>query len=89
MKTLSSILLLLLLSSALYAKKNYEFDLYNVDRYNQSIPALSLAYTPKSSHGFKFILSYVSTLFQLEKANNEYALNDKYDNLKMSLNFRF
>ncbi|MEN4052401.1 MULTISPECIES: hypothetical protein [Sulfurimonas] len=89
MKTLISAILLLFLSTSLFSADNYKFDIYNVDAYNRSIPAISLAITPKNSSGFQFILSYVSTLFSFEKPVQEYTLNDKYTNVQMSLNFRF
>jgi len=89
MKTLFSLILLVALSTSLFAEKNYSFDIYNINAYNSSIPALSLAITPKNKSGFKFILSYVSTLFNFGKTTPEYALSDKYDNISMSLNFRF
>ncbi|MBA1432275.1 MAG: hypothetical protein FAF04_01460 [Epsilonproteobacteria bacterium] len=89
MKTLITAILLLFLFTSLSASDNYKFDVYNVDAYNRSIPAVSLAVTPKNSSGFKFILSYVSTLFSFEKPVQEYTLNDKYTNMQMSLNFKF
>jgi hypothetical protein len=88
MKTLFSIFVLLLLSS-LNAQDSYKFNIYNVETYNRSIPALSLAFTPKNDSGIKFIVSYVSTLFKLDKTTTEYVLNNTYDNVTMSLNFKF
>jgi hypothetical protein len=88
MKALLTTILFLILSSTLFAEQNYSVDIYNVQRYNRSIPAISLALTPKKTHGIKFIFSYMSTLFQFEKPSREYALNDKYSNLQISLNFK-
>ena len=91
MKTLLATVLFLCLSTSLYAEQNYKFDIYNVNAYNRSIPALSLAITPQKSDGFRFILSYISTIFSLNKEQhiNEYALGDKYTNVQVSFNFRF
>ncbi len=89
MKALISVIFLLSLSTSLFAQDSYRFNIYNVDAYNQSIPALSLAITPKKSHGFQFILSYVSTLFSLEEPSQEYLLSDDYSNVQISLNFKF
>ena len=89
MKTLISVIFLLSLSSSLFAQDNYKFDVYNVEAYNQSIPAISLAIAPKNSSGFQFILSYVSTLFSFEEPSQEYTLSDNYSNVQMSFNFKF
>ena len=90
MKTVSKVLIILLLSSSLFAKEDYSFDIYNVEKYNRTIPALSLAYTPEKKRGFQVVLSYMSTLFNLKKQHpQEYTLNEKYDTLKMSFSFQF
>jgi len=91
MKTLLTTVLFLMLSTSLYAEQNYKFDIYNVNAYNRSIPALSLSVTPQKSNGFKLILSYISTIFTLNNNQhiNEYALNDTYTNVQVSFNFRF
>jgi hypothetical protein len=89
MKALFTTILLLSLSNSLFAQQDYKLDIYNVEAYNRSIPALSLSITPKKINGFRLIISYVSTLFSFEKPTQEYALNEKYDNVKMSFNFKF
>ncbi len=88
MKTLFTTILLLFLSTQLFGKDNYSLDFYNIDRYNKSIPAISLALTPKSNNGLKFILSYVSTLFSF-KQPVEYTQSEEYSNLQLSLTYRF
>ena len=88
MKKLFTTILLLFLSTQLFGKDNYSLDFYNVDRYNKSIPAISLALTPKSNNGLKFILSYVSTLFSF-KQPVEYTQSKEYSNLQLSLTYRF
>ncbi|SFV65846.1 hypothetical protein MNB_SM-6-251 [hydrothermal vent metagenome] len=89
MKTLITAILFLFLSTSLVASDNYKFDIYNVDAYNRSIPAISLAITPNNKSEFQFIFSYVSTLFNFKKPVQEYTMNDKYTNMQMSLNFKF
>jgi len=91
MKTLFSAILLLFLSTQLFGKDNYSLDFYNIDRYNQSIPTISLAVTPQNKYGLKFILSYVSTLFSFKKTvkPTEYAQDEEYNNLQLTMTYRF
>ena len=88
MKTLFSVVLFLLLSTQLFANDKYSLDFYNVERYNQTLPAVSLAIAPQHTEGLEFILSYVSNLLHI---NNEveYTLNDKYSNVQLTLSYRF
>jgi len=88
MKTLFSVILFFTLSTQLFANDKYSLDFYNVERYNQSLPAVSLAITPQRTDGLQFILSYVSNLLHIEK-QLEYTLNDKYSNVQVTLNYRF
>jgi len=79
----------LLLTASLLSAQSYEFNIYSVNAYNQTIPALSLAITPDQNDRFTLILSYVSTLLNLEQKVEEYTIEDGYTNLQMSLNFKF
>ena len=84
------ITIMFLLTTSLYAQESYKIDIYNVEAYNRSIPALSLSLKPEKKKGFELIISYVSTLFSLEKSRpSQYAFNERYDNLKMSFSFDF
>ena len=78
------------LATSLLAQDNYKLDIYNVKAYNRSMPVLSLSLRSQEQNGFEFIISYVNTLFSLEKTRpTQYALNERYDNLKMSFSFKF
>ncbi len=88
MKTLFSVILFLLFYTQLFANDSYSLDFYNVERYNQALPAVSLAITPQHTDGFEFILSYVSNLLHIEK-EVEYTLSDRYNNVQLTLSYRF
>jgi len=87
MKTFISILLVL--STALYAKQNYKFDISNVNTYNRTIPALSLAFSQNKENEFQVILSYVSTTLSLKRKFQSNKFLDDYSNINMSFNFNF
>ena len=88
MKTLFSVILFLTLSTQLLANDRYSLGFYNVERYNQELPTVSLAITPQHTDGLEFILSYVSNLLHIEK-EVEYSLNDRYNNVQLTLSYRF
>jgi len=87
MKTFISILLVL--STTLSAKQNYKFDISNVNTYNRSIPALSLAFSQHKESEFQFILSYVSTTLSLKRKLQSNEFLNEYSNINMSFNFNF
>ena len=89
MKTLFSVILFLMLSTQLFANDKYSLGFYNVQRYNQALPAVSLAITPQHTDGLQFILSYVSNLLHIEKQQVEYSLNDRYSNVQLTVSYRF
>ena len=88
MKTLFSVILFSILSTQLFANDNYSLGFYNVQRYNQALPAVSLAITSHHTNGLQFILSYVSNLLHKEK-QVEYTLNDKYSNVQLTLSYKY
>jgi len=84
MKFLFPLLLLFLLSSQLSAQDVFRLDF---NKFNGSIPMVSLAVKPYKLNKFEFILSYVSNIFKVEKSF--FKNNDAYSGVQVAFNFRF
>ena len=84
MKFLFKLLLLFLLSSQLAAQDAFKL---HFNKFNGSIPMISLAVKPSQLNKFEFILSYVSSILKVEESLLKN--NDEYSGVQVAFNFRF